>query len=148
MTPGQQGIQIRQYCVDKGVGYIYRHTGPLPSKICLHISTTLLSSAGRAQDCNWSNKSRSIVILRPAVRSREGRRFFCTIQLYNSSVFDCGGWNPSFADFKKFWWFWDSVRTNAIHRSANTPCDTESLTLSAEKCWYCAEPFLVNLAWF
>ena len=40
--------------------------------------TTLLSSAGRAQDCNCIQ--RSIVILRPAVRSREGRHFFCAMR--------------------------------------------------------------------
>ena len=44
---------------------------------------TLLSSAGRAQYCNCIQ--RSIVILRPAVRSREGRHFFCTLR-YRSAI--------------------------------------------------------------
>jgi hypothetical protein len=86
------------------------------------------------------------VILRPAVRSREGRHSFCTIQLCCTSIFDRGGSNPSFADFEKITHVWNLGRGNAMHRSGNTPYTTRSFTLSAEQCWYRLAPFLKPVA--
>jgi hypothetical protein len=79
--------------------------------------------------------------LRPAVRSREGRHSFCTIQLCCTSIFDRGGSNPSFADIEKITHFWKLGRGSAMHRSGNTLYTIRSFTLSAEQCWYRLAPF-------